>query len=184
MTALTARLPCERIAQAVDIELASRYRGCGTELPELRLRACRQSFGSALTDSSSTQPIGRSRRIYMWNGTGWWTITQQIYWGPGMTSSPIDVKPAVAQEVTVTDEALTVDLADGRSVSVPLTWFPRLFNGTPTERTEWRLIGSGEGIHWPALDEDISVQSLLAGRGSGETDASLQRWLQARRAAG
>ena len=86
--------------------------------------------------------------------------------------------------MTVTDEALTVDLADGRSVSVPLTWFPRLFNGTPTERTEWRLIGSGEGIHWPALDEDISVQSLLAGRGSGETDASLQRWLQARRAAG
>jgi len=101
-----------------------------------------------------------------------------------MTSSPIDVKPAVAQEVTVTDEALTVDLADGRSVSVPLAWFPRLLNGTPTERTEWRLIGSGEGIHWPALDEDISVQSLLAGRGSGETDASLQRWLQARRTAG
>lgn len=101
-----------------------------------------------------------------------------------MTSSPIDVGPAVAQKVTVTDEALTVDLADGRSMSVPLTWFPRLLHGTPTERTEWRLIGSGEGIHWPALDEDISVQSLLAGRGSGETDASLQRWLDARLAAG
>ena len=101
-----------------------------------------------------------------------------------MVHPSITAGQALAQDVRVTEDALIVDLADGRTVSVPLAWYPRLAHGTSDERTQWRLIGRGEGIHWPALDEDISVQSLLAGRGSGETDASLQRWLQARRAAG
>lgn len=100
-----------------------------------------------------------------------------------MTSSPLELRLGVAQTVTVTDEALVVDLVDGRTVSVPLTWFPRLLHGTPAERCEWRLIGRGEGIHWPRLDEDISVDSLLAGRASGEAQASLQRWLENRKAA-
>lgn len=85
-----------------------------------------------------------------------------------------------AHAVSVSDDSLTVDLADGRTISVPLAWFPRLAHGSPTERANWRLIGNGEGVHWPDLDEDISVASLLAGRKSGETQESLRRWLQRR----
>jgi len=84
--------------------------------------------------------------------------------------------------VTASDDALIVDLADGRTITVPFAWFPRLARGTPAERANWRLIGRGVGIHWPDLDEDISVESLLAGRRSVETQASLRRWLQARKA--
>ncbi len=75
---------------------------------------------------------------------------------------------------------LTVELADGRTVSVPLLWYPRLANATADERRNWRLIGRGEGIHWPDLDEDISVAGLLAGRRSGESQRSLKRWLELR----
>jgi len=84
--------------------------------------------------------------------------------------------------VTINEETLSVDLADGRSIAVPLAWFPRLAHGSPAERSKWRLIAGGEGIHWPDLDEDISVASLLAGRKSGESRESLQRWLQNREA--
>lgn len=97
-----------------------------------------------------------------------------------MSSSAIDLRPVIAQGVTITDDALTVDLADGRTISVPLAWYPRLLHGTPTERTNWRFIGQGEGIHWPDLDEDISIDGLLAGRSSGESQSSLQRWLDSR----
>ena len=86
----------------------------------------------------------------------------------------------MAQSLSVTNEALVVDLTDGRTITVPLIWFPRLSYGTPDERTNWRLIGNGAGIHWPALDEDISVESLLAGRRSGETQESLRQWLNTR----
>ena len=99
-----------------------------------------------------------------------------------MSTSGIELREAVAQGVTASDEALIVDLADGRTITVPLAWFPRLAHGTPAERANWRRIGGGVGIHWPDLDEDISVASLLAGRRSGETQASLRRWLQARKA--
>jgi len=97
-----------------------------------------------------------------------------------MTTSPIDHWPAVAQAVQVTVDTLTVDLADGRSVSVPLAWYPRLAHGTPTERSNWRLIGRGEGIHWPDLDEDISVENLLHGARSGESQRSFKQWIAAR----
>jgi hypothetical protein len=85
-----------------------------------------------------------------------------------------------AQNVQVTDEALIVDLSDGRTVSVPLAWFPRLMHGTPEERHKWRLIGNGEGIHWPDLDEDISVENLILGKPSGESQKSFKKWLEAR----
>ena len=81
----------------------------------------------------------------------------------------------------VGEDNLVVELSDGRAITVPVAWFPRLLHGTPSERSNWRLIGSGEGIHWPDLDEDISVASLLAGRRSIETGDSLRRWLGARR---
>jgi len=77
--------------------------------------------------------------------------------------------------------ALVVELVDGRTIAVPLAWYPRLTHGSPAERARWRFIGQGEGIHWPDLDEDISVEGLLAGRRSGETQASLRRWLERRK---
>lgn len=86
-----------------------------------------------------------------------------------------------ATRVVVDDVSLTVELVDGRTVSVPLLWFPRLVDATPAERDNWRLIGRGEGIHWPDLDEDISVAGLLAGKRSGESQRSLKRWLDSRR---
>jgi hypothetical protein len=99
-----------------------------------------------------------------------------------MSTSRNELRDAVAQGVTLRDEALIVDLAEGRTITVPLAWFPRLAHGTAAERANWRLIGGGVGIHWPDLDEDISVESLLAGRRSGETQVSLRRWLDARKA--
>src|SRR5436305_5194982 len=85
-----------------------------------------------------------------------------------------------ATNVVITDDTLRVDLSDGRTISVPLAWYPRLAHGTAKERAAWRLIGRGEGIHWPQLDEDISVEGLIAGRPSGESQASVVRWLTAR----
>ena len=82
---------------------------------------------------------------------------------------------ANASSVRVTDEALIVELREGRSVSVPLAWYPRLLHATQTERDDWRLIGGGRGVPWPTIEEDISVESLLAGRPSQERPASLQR---------
>jgi len=103
------------------------------------------------------------------------------YGGRGMSTSPSELGAALAQHVAVTDDTLVVDLVDGRTVSVPIAWYPRLAHGTPRERSNWRLLGRGEGIHWPDLDEDISVEGLLAGRRSGETQASLRRWLERRK---
>jgi uncharacterized protein DUF2442 len=100
-----------------------------------------------------------------------------------MSTSASELGAPVAQSVSVTDDALIVDLHDGRTVSVPLAWYPRLLHGTAEERARWRLIGRGEGIHWPDLDEDISVAGLLAGKPSGESQRSLARWLSSRQEA-
>ncbi len=86
-----------------------------------------------------------------------------------------------AVHVEATEETLTVDLDDGRTVSVPTSWYLRLYYGAPEERRNWRLIGHGEGIHWPELDEDVSVENLLLGKRSGESQRSLKRWLEGRR---
>ena len=98
-----------------------------------------------------------------------------------MTTSSPATEAAAAKRVRVTDEALIVELQDGRSVSVPLKWYPRLAEGRPSERRQWELIGPGIGIHWPALDEDISVEAILLGLPSGESADSLQRWRASRR---
>jgi len=98
------------------------------------------------------------------------------------SASPSDLAEARAQRVTVTEDTLVVELVDGRTIAVPVAWYPRLAHGNAEERGNWRLIGEGEGIHWPDLDEDISVEGLLAGRRSGETQVSLRRWLQSRKA--
>ena len=99
-----------------------------------------------------------------------------------MSTMHVETDSLAARKVSVTSESLTVELADGRTLSVPLAWYPRLVHGSPRERRNWRLIGRGEGIHWPDLDEDISVEGLIAGRPSGESRSSLQRWLAARKA--
>ncbi len=99
-----------------------------------------------------------------------------------MRSSPIEIEIPEAQIVTVTDDTLAVELSDGRTISVPILWYPRLAHATPAERDNWRLIGRGIGIHWEDIDEDISVEGMLAGRPSGESQASLRRWLENRSA--
>jgi hypothetical protein len=100
-----------------------------------------------------------------------------------MTTSTIDSPAARAIAVRLTEDALVVDLADGRTVSAPLAWYPRLLRASLVERGNFRLIGGGEGIHWSDLDEDISVEGILSGRASGESSKSFQRWLESRNAA-
>ena len=97
-----------------------------------------------------------------------------------MPSSVLREPEALAQKVRVTADELAVKLVDGRTVSVPVQWYPRLAHGSPAERQNWQIIGRGVGVHWPDLDEDIAVEDLLAGRPSGESQASFQRWLESR----
>lgn len=87
---------------------------------------------------------------------------------------------ALATGVVVSDDTLSVDLADGRTIAAPLAWYPRLSHATAQERNSWRLIASGRGIHWPTLDEDISVDNLLAGQPSAESQSSFKKWLAGR----
>ena len=87
---------------------------------------------------------------------------------------------ATIRDVTLSEDALTIELEDGRSVSVPLGWYPRLLHATASERRHWRLIGKGEGIHWPDLDEDISAENILFGQLSGESARSFEAWLSHR----
>ena len=82
--------------------------------------------------------------------------------------------------VSLTDDTLSVDISDGRSISVPIAWFPRLMHSSEEERNNWRLIGKGHGIHWEDIDEDISIEGLLAGKPSGESQESFKKWLAQR----
>ena len=84
-----------------------------------------------------------------------------------MSTSEYDPRIA-ARGVRFTGERMTVELADGRALVIPLEWYPRLLNATPAQRESWRLIGEGSGIHWPELDEDISTIGLIEGRPSVE----------------
>lgn len=97
-----------------------------------------------------------------------------------MSISAIEIELPRAEDVRVTNDALIVDLSDGRTISVPLEWFPRLLHATPEERSNWRLIGGGHGIHWEEIDEDISVEGLVAGRPSGESQRSFKKWVDQR----
>jgi len=97
-----------------------------------------------------------------------------------MRISTVEAEVPVAENVMVTEDTLSVDLSDGRTISVPLAWFPRLMHGTPKERGNWRLIGKGYGIHWKDLDEDISIENLLLGQASAESQTSFKKWLSSR----
>lgn len=94
-----------------------------------------------------------------------------------MNTLAVEIRIPEALNVSLTDDTLSVDLSDGRSISVPIAWFPRLLHASEQERNNWRLIGRGQGIHWEDIDEDISIEGLLTGRPSGESQESFKKWL-------
>ena len=97
-----------------------------------------------------------------------------------MNTLAVEIRVPEALNVSLTDDTLSVDLSDGRSISIPIAWFPRLLHSTEQERNNWRLIGKGQGIHWEDIDEDISIEGLLAGKPSGESQESFRKWLATR----
>jgi len=106
--------------------------------------------------------------------------TRNTFWTDGMRTFTAEHGSAEATGVSVTDDTLTVDLSDGRTISAPLAWYPRLLHASSGERARWRLLGQGRGLHWPDLDEDLRVENLLAGRPSGEGQKSFAGWLAQR----
>ena len=99
-----------------------------------------------------------------------------------MNTSAIEISLPDAVDVQITEDTLSVELSDGRNIAVPIDWYPRLAHGTTEENRNWKLIGRGQGIHWENLDEDISIEGLLAGKPSGESQSSFKRWLSERQA--
>ena len=97
-----------------------------------------------------------------------------------MNSVVVEIQDVGAKDISVSDDSLTVDLMDGRTIIAPLMWYPRLWHGTPQERDNWEMSDDGTLIHWPDLDEDLSVAGIIAGRRSGESSPSLKRWLAGR----
>lgn len=97
-----------------------------------------------------------------------------------MSTLVAEPRAVIGEDVRVTNDTFCVDLSDGRTLTAPLAWFPRLMHGMPAERSHWRFIGPGEGIHWPDLNEDVSVEGLVLGKPSGESQASFKRWLEQR----
>jgi hypothetical protein len=99
----------------------------------------------------------------------------------GILSAVVTLSLPRITNIVVSDDTLTVDLEDGRTISVPISWYPRLAHGTAEERANFQISGAGYGIYWPDLDEDIGVEGLLLGKKSTESPASFERWLQARK---
>ena len=97
-----------------------------------------------------------------------------------MNTLAVEIRVPEALNVSLTDDTLSVDLSDGRSISVPTAWFPILLHSTEQERNNWRLIGRGQGIHWEDIDEGVSIEGLLAGKPSGESQKSFKKWLDSR----
>lgn len=97
-----------------------------------------------------------------------------------MTTLAVEIDIPLAENVNVTEDTLAVELSDGRTIFVPLIWYPRLCHATFEERQNWRLLGKGHGIHWVDIDEDISIENILTGKPSGESQVSFRKWLQAR----
>ena len=97
-----------------------------------------------------------------------------------MSTSANEVIKPCATNVDVTADTINIELSDGRGISVPLSWYPRLEHASPDERKMWELLGSGLGIHWPEIDEDISIEALIVGKPSNESQDSLNKWLESR----
>ena len=158
-----ARFDRDQRARADD-RLAARFRAMAAG--RLRLvGCCRQRGRLAVAVSDGAEQLSQREQL-------------TFYWRHGV--STLHLEPS-ANAVTVTEDELVVDLVDGRRMSVPLSWYPRLLNATAAERQNCRLLGDGYAIEWPDLDEHIGIEGLLAGRASGESGQSLERWLAARR---
>ena len=99
-----------------------------------------------------------------------------------MAISNVSFEVPGAMELQVTEDTLTAELSDGRTIAVPLAWYPRLVHATPEERNNWEIHAAGQHLHWPDLDEDLSVEMLLTGQKSGESQRSFKRWLKAKKA--
>lgn len=106
--------------------------------------------------------ISASVRRSFDESTDWWLRIAAFYWRNGMNASHLNSGERV-RDVHVTEDTLAVDLADGRTIIVPLTWYPRLLNATAEQRSRWKISGAGYGIHWPDIDEDLSTEGLLRG---------------------
>ena len=98
-----------------------------------------------------------------------------------MTTLTLELTVPELEKATVSEDSLSVALNDGRKISVPLAWYPRLFHASKRERQQFRIIGKGEGIHWPDIDEDISVENILSGKISAESPQSFEHWLKSRK---
>lgn len=98
-----------------------------------------------------------------------------------MTTLAIKIEIPYINRVVIADDTISFDLDDGRTISVPIAWFPRLLNASQEERNRWRLMGKGRGVHWDDIDEDISIEGILAGHPSGESRSSLRKWLESRK---
>ncbi len=96
----------------------------------------------------------------------------------GTLSATVSLALPRLVSISVNDDTLAVDLEDGRTISVPVSWYPRLAHGTPDEKAHFETSGGGYGIYWPDLDEDISIEGMLLGRKSTESPASFERWLK------
>jgi hypothetical protein len=136
-------------------------------------------FGSILSGCKEVGGLLEQNSVESINSSG---IITHSSWRPGMNTPGVDLEVPRAEAVTVRRDTLVVELNDGRTISAPLAWYPRLLHATLDERNNWRLIGKGHGIHWEDLDEDISVEGLLAGKPSGESQVSFKRWLGSRTA--
>ncbi|MFV1980116.1 MAG: DUF2442 domain-containing protein [Rhodothermia bacterium] len=110
----------------------------------------------------------------------WWKSTVKKSQRHGMSTLAIELEIPDAIDVNVSEDTLRVEFSGGRTISVPLDWYPRLTHATEKERSNWRIIGRGQGIHWEDIDEDISVEGLLAGNPSGESQSSFKKWLESR----
>lgn len=97
-----------------------------------------------------------------------------------MRTSTVKLEISTAKNITITEDALIVDLRNGRTIPVPLAWYPRLLHASQKDCNNWRLIEKGQCIHCGDIDEDISVAGLLAGKPSGESQASFKKWLEGR----
>src|SRR5271157_531881 len=134
-------------------------------------RTLSQALGllwGTLPSATGCGSIATCRQYFVWGRCGWRV---------GMSSSTVELREALATRVEVSEDTLSVDLADGRTIAAPLAWYPRLAHATAEERGSWRLIGGGRGVHSPEIDEDISVANLLAGQPSMESQNSFKKWL-------
>jgi hypothetical protein len=109
--------------------------------------------------------------------TVWLKRTIVFYWRNGMSTSQLSSGERV-RDVRCTDDTLAVDLADGRTIIVPLAWYPRLLDATQEQRSHWKVSGTGYGIHWPDIDEDLSTEGLLRGAPAAAEPARLRSWRQ------